>query len=317
MRLAGFLLVMFFCQGLSAQNYTEVDAFAQSVTFSQDYKDKAVELTENYTSELDKARAIFSWIAFNISYDERRYNSVVSSGGTSKVRIEANTQEELDLKIEEMIEGFIQDALKKQKGVCQDFAYLYKAMAKHIGMECEFVTGFGRFDPTQIGKEKIASNHAWNAIKIDDEWTLMDLTWSTGMGQSNDLGEGFFKVDPELFILSHFPDDDQWQLLDESLDAKAFSNQAFMFPAYLVYGVQNHSPNTRRIDKKGLFSIEMKLASDQFLVVIKGQNVQPDLFESRGDIHTLAIEKHRISGPIIIGIVDGRSVEPLMSFVVN
>ncbi len=317
MRFAGILICIFFCKGLTAQNFFELDAFARSVSFSQDYKEKAVELTENYNSELDKARSIFSWIAYHISYDEKRYQSTVSRGGSNKLRIEANTQEELDQKIEEMIEGFIKDALKKKKGVCQDFAYLYKAMAEHIGMECEFVTGFGRFDPSQIGREKVTSNHAWNAIKIDGVWTLMDLTWSTGMGQANHLEEGFFKVDPKLFILSHFPDDDQWQLLDEPVDAKAFSNQAFMFPAYLSFGVKNHTPNTREIDKKGVFSMELRLASDQFLVVIKGQNVQPDLFESSGDIHTLALDKHSISGPIIIGIVDGRHVEPLMSFVVK
>ena len=54
------------------------------------------------------------------------------------------------------------------------------------------------------------SNHAYSAIKLDNKWYLLDVTWGAGKIEDKKFikkyDEFYFCTDPELFILNHFPD---------------------------------------------------------------------------------------------------------------
>lgn len=72
---------------------------------------------------------------------------------------------------------------KSKKGVCRDFAALYKELCDRSGVPC--VVAFGRvrvpfyeaikdFFTFRLRK----SNHAWNVVKYNNAWHNMDPTWS-------------------------------------------------------------------------------------------------------------------------------------------
>ena len=103
--------------------------------------------------------------------------------------------------------------------VCEGYAGLFTALATKIGLESVVVGGHGKgfgFANLPPGGPIPAehSNHAWNAVKIDNgEWKLIDCCWGAG----NISGEGkpynksftpsFFTMSNESFGLRHFPTD--------------------------------------------------------------------------------------------------------------
>lgn len=71
-------------------------------------------------------------------------------------------------------------------------------------------------------------SHAWCASKIDGKWYLFDPTWGTGYMKSKDknylrnTNSSFFKIDPEIMLLSHMPFDYLWQFIDYPITNQEF-----------------------------------------------------------------------------------------------
>src|SRR5262249_35212157 len=80
----------------------------------------------------------------------------------------------------------------------------------------------------QPGQEIAKSNHAWNAVRIDGHWHLVDATWGAGsVGDKKFLKryrDYYFLTPPEQLIFSHFPDDVRWQLLEPPVTQAEFEH---------------------------------------------------------------------------------------------
>ena len=215
------LILILILPGLAiCQKYAEVDAHSQGVKLSKDYKQATRELISPYTDQESKVRAIFSWLANNLEYDNRQKKKITKKHKKGGQKIKAKSEEEFKAKLLEKEQEAMNRTLRKKKGVCQDFSWLFDAMCFEAGIESEFITGHGRTSPEQVGRIPKGLGHAWNAAKIDDEWHLFDVTWSTDMEKG---GNGFFMMAPTEFIKSHFPEEEKWQLLDEPMDIKTWA----------------------------------------------------------------------------------------------
>lgn len=103
--------------------------------------------------------------------------------------------------------------------VCSGYADLFTALASKVGLESVVVgghgKGFGFADmPPGAPIPSEASNHAWNAVKIDNgEWKLIDCCWGAGnvSGKGKPYEKSFkpsyFTMSNEEFGLEHFPTD--------------------------------------------------------------------------------------------------------------
>lgn len=303
---------------IQAQKYLAIDNHATSIQYTENYVSAAEQLVAPYGDDVSKARAIFTWIASHIEYDQKRFERIVDSGRREKVEFSASSPEEMEQKRHEMVETFIQSTLKDKKGICQDYAYLFKAMCESVGLEAEFVVGFGRFSPSNIGIVHKKGNHAWNAVKLNGKWELVDVTWSTGMGMDENFGDGFFMVDPEVFIMSHYPDDNKWQLMESVIDPETFSMLPFMHSYYLKYNVAATQPVGGKVSKNDVFKIQIQLQDDQRLVILKSGKVARYEFASEEDNwYALDLSKTRLLGLMSVGIVAGQRIEPLLTFKVS
>lgn len=72
----------------------------------------------------------------------------------------------------------------RRSGVCRDFAALFKELCDRSNIPC--VVALGRVKVSFVEtiydfvKWKLhTSNHAWNIVKFNNSWHLMDPTWST------------------------------------------------------------------------------------------------------------------------------------------
>ena len=151
-------------------------------------------VTAKYRNELAMCLAFYRWCAMNISYSWEWF---------------------LDRSRAPSDFGEPQCTLRVRSAVCEGYARLFQALCNEGGILCEKISGYGRSDS---GFQR----HAWNQVMIEDEWYLVDVCWGAGyIDHSLPGGPGFvrrfapcwFDIDPEVCILSHFPNTPEHSLL--------------------------------------------------------------------------------------------------------
>lgn len=166
-------------------------------------------ISASFTTEDDKARAAFVWVAKNIRYDaEDPYNIVYFRDAGEVVR----------------------EALAKRVGVCMHYAELYSAVANQAGVTTYVVPGYTK----QRDGAVAAVGHAWCASRIAGRWYLLDPTWSAGYVVEDAyvprFSNEFFRSPPAGFIRSHMPFDPLWQLLPAPRTAQQFQKGTAPLP---------------------------------------------------------------------------------------
>lgn len=99
----------------------------------------------------------------------------------------------------------IYSVLVKHASVCQGYAKSIQYLCNEIGMECILVQG----------KVNTGETHAWNCVKIDGMYYLLDATWGDASYRAKDETKDFDKPDINYDFLnvtnaeladSHIPD---------------------------------------------------------------------------------------------------------------
>lgn len=176
--------------------YEAIDAYVKTLEFKKDdgIQQMAEKITAKSNTDKEKVRAIFGWIAHNIEYDVKSF----MSGRIPK-------SEPMDV-------------VRLGRGVCQGYANLFEALSESVGIETYVVSGYSKGYGYADRKKLENSDHAWNAVKVDDNWYLLDPTW--GAGHLNERGkyvssmqEKYFLAKPAFFITEHLPEDPAFQML--------------------------------------------------------------------------------------------------------
>jgi Skp family chaperone for outer membrane proteins len=254
-------LLLFLSLGFSAnaQDYAKVDNIVKAYPKSFSSPDKLAEqISKDFTRDDEKARAIFTWIATNIKYDYAAYGV-----NERPVAYTFRTEEEKIAKEKAMKQELAQKTLKSKKGVCQGYSTLYKVVAEKGGLECEIIPGTSKSHPSHISKGPGARDHAWNAVKIGNEWKLLDATFGAGTvtGAKPEFvfkfNDKYFFSDPDTFFLNHFPDDKKWLLTDK--DEKDFANLPLYYGDYIMKGYDFVAPTAGVFKAVPSGSIEFKV----------------------------------------------------------
>ena len=77
------------------------------------------------------------------------------------------------------------------KALCAGYSYAYQFLCEQIGLDCNYVAGTTN-----------AGSHAWNKVKIDGQWFLVDSTWDgsfTSASNPNNFGHAYFLLNDEEF----------------------------------------------------------------------------------------------------------------------
>lgn len=301
-----------------AQDYSGIDAAARNYPFTTDYQRAASELTREYADDRSKLRAIFSWIVHNINYDTEPLEIFRQTGKRGSTKFQVRSQEELDQQMRAWEISRIQTALKERKGVCMDYSFLLKHMCEAVGIEALYLSGFGRFSPQTIGKVHSKPNHAWNAVKLEDAWHLLDATWSTGMAVQQHLVQGYFLVTPDIFIHTHHPDSAQWQLLENPLSAVAFADLAFMQRGFLEHNGVDFQPRGAYISNESTTRFWITFSDEPAgrLMIMEGE--KPILAEvKKGDNGYFITYKPERPVPRMVSIsvlLETGRIEPLVTY---
>lgn len=204
-----------------SEDYKEIDTHALNTPMSkmESIESLASYLIEPAKNDREKARAIYRWVTENIDYD-----------------------------VQGLLKGDYGDTspkgvLKSGKSVCSGYSGLFEGLADAAGLEVVTINGYAKgynYTPGMVFSGP--TNHAWNAIKIDGSWYLLDSTWGAGYVDGRRFvrryDDHYFLTPPEEFIYGHLPDDPKWQLLDDPVSKEKFEDLAYLKSGFFDLGME-------------------------------------------------------------------------------
>ncbi len=218
-------------------SFNHIDAFVENVSATTP-DSLAYKITAPFTNELQKVRAIFSWITFHIGYNTAIYQkSKTWKGPTSQpdptdtMTVWKSGDEMTAIRV-----------LHRKATVCEGYAKLFKILCDYAGLQSKIIFGYS---PPVTGKTRFGSNHTWNAVFIDSTWHLLDATWASGyINYQNQfvrqLDERYFLTPPQQFINDHYPEDLRWALLPNVPTITEFAASPFRYRCFDKYSIRGN-----------------------------------------------------------------------------
>jgi hypothetical protein len=176
-------------------------------------------------TDVEKARAIARWINANVSYD--------FEGESLAQELQPSSNADA--------------VFAKRRALSLGYANLFTRMMRSIGIETVTIQGWKKGFGYTPGDSTTLKRHAWNAFKTrSGAWMLLDVSVRREVENGDGVyktsyADGFFCIQPEHLIYSHFPDDAKWQLLDKPLSKAEFQRAAQYFGAFYGFPVTLHS----------------------------------------------------------------------------
>ncbi|MEG1254771.1 transglutaminase domain-containing protein [Clostridium sp.] len=140
-----------YLQGLIFYNGVTIE---DGVRSNEVIDNAAISITNGYSSDYDKAKAIYKWIGSTITYDDNKAEEVMLN------------------KIPTGITSGAINTFNTGSGVCFDYACLYVAMCRANDIPVRLIVGEGFNGMSWI-------SHSWNEVYISekDEWINVDPTF--------------------------------------------------------------------------------------------------------------------------------------------
>lgn len=232
-----------------SQNFEKVDIIVLEYPRFTKVEDLATKIADDFTSDENKARAAFFWIAKNIRYNLKEfYNPKQRS-----YNFRYSTEEERTQKLQALKDKIITKAFITKTGVCEEYAQIFKKVCDLLGIEAEVIKGNARTNPKEIGKPKRGTNHAWNAVKLNGKWIILDATWAAGYEMNGkwirNFENYFYNIPKNKIFKTHLPEDSTWVLRFGRISLQEFYNQPIYGKTFLSSKAELISP------KKGILKV--------------------------------------------------------------
>ena len=268
--LFGFtLLFSFTVNTIFAQekNYTATDEFVKSLGSLDNLNVATIAdtITRNFPDKKNKARAIFYWIANNISIDPK----------ATKANDKKNIEPE--------------NVVHLRKTTALGFSLLVQEMCSLANIRCLSVDGYLKYKAEEINNKADEINHSWNVVQLGqspEQWYYIDAARASGFTDAKmstftkQFTAEYFFADRILFNLDHYPDNDAWQLGGGPKSIKEFYALPVICNAAYKFGLQKPQPQnghikTRaRIDTKFSFTYNSPLSIKNIFLLIGEEKKQ-------------------------------------------
>jgi len=258
-----FLFLFFSITGFS-QDFTLVDATVKSYPMYTSPERLATKIIQDFNDDASKVRAAFKWLTNNIQYNleeyhhpkivhQIEYSTYQYSSEKERLRKASAMKERIQKRANDKI---VRDAFLTRKGVCEEYVQSFKKLADLLGIESEIIRGNVRNSINQIGKVPLGTNHAWNALKINGRWAIIDVTWASGYSLNNkwiqSFNDYYFDMDSRKIGFTHYPSEERWQKILNSGAIVDFYNQPIFIETLLEKNIELLTP------KKGVVTVKKK-----------------------------------------------------------
>jgi hypothetical protein len=245
------LVLLFVCRPVFAQitkadYYNKIDNTMFLLSKNKELRFDSIvsNVLRLYPKNEDKVRAYYTWVALNIAYDTERLKALKENKGFMR----KDSSQEADL------------VFTRKKAVCEGFSKLMVKFCEASNIPCKMVVGYTKMPEGEVIKDIL---HAWNAVKIDSAWKLLDVTWSNGYVGFQGLyykhfSDKYFIEGTSGFYKDHLPLDPQWQLSKAPISKnyflktdtlnKHFVNHIFNFNDSISYYMKQNKDNQAWLD---------------------------------------------------------------------
>ena len=189
-----------------------------------DYTELASQITAGCTDSYQCMRAIYEWVCENIDYD-------------------------LSLSIHQA-----DSCLMMRKGVCQAYCELFYQIAKVVDIRVELINGYSK-DVNGVVQQ---DGHTWLfAYTQEERGILLDPTWGAGRIEEGEFVKNnncwtWFNVEPEWMLLTHYPNLEVYQLIDQPITMEDFRDLPVPNPLWREYGLNLKEVINRQRDHQTL-----------------------------------------------------------------
>ena len=261
MRILILLLSILWLTPAWAYSDTLLDNRAKNAPAFETESELVAFLTQDLTDEKSKARVLAAWMVYQMERDGYRRKELIKYSRQNR----------------SAPEPIPNDPFKTRIGTSQDFANLFADLCRTAGLETQVISGYAgeniqtfRYQKPLFQAAEVFLNYwtgenyplqryqaAWNAVKIDDQWELIDTYWmianqnlftaknissNTAMKRllekrtqrlpsrqqlsvGKHINNNYFCAKPIFFIKTHFPLDSRWQLLPTPWTWSTFTSQ--------------------------------------------------------------------------------------------
>jgi hypothetical protein len=227
---------------IAQQDFSQIDRIAKNLNYSgTSISELANLLAQNTATEAEKARIIYAWLTQHITYDVPAFLDAVNNDKYPDVSPEK--------------------VLRDRRTICSGYSNLYQALAEAMNLESVIVIGYAKGATPDLERFQNV-NHAWNAVKIDGGWYLLDATWGAGTVNNAQFQANYqpyyFATAPVEFINNHFPQDSGWQLLSQTYTRTEFDNLPSIASRFYDLGLDLVSHNKHLISAQNRVDIVLK-----------------------------------------------------------
>ena len=197
-------------------------------------------ITRKFPEKKDKARAIFYWIANNISWDLKA--------------MKANENKKNDPVL----------VVQYRKATPLGYSLLVQEMCSLENIRCLSVDGYIKNFPEDINNKPDEINHSWNVVQLGqspEQWFYIDAAKASGYADkkmsvfTKYFTSEYFFAERALFNLDHYPNNGAWQLGGGPKNIKDFYGLPVISNAAYEYGLQKPLPGAGYIKTKTKNSI--------------------------------------------------------------
>ena len=164
-------------------------------------------------------------------------------------------------------------AFETRASVCAGYSKLFALLGSYTGDEIVYVVGVSR----DINGEVQGVGHAWNAVKIEGAWYLVDVTWNAGYYENGQFKKvyrtDYLFTPPQYFNVSHFPDNPEWQLVPEPISRGEWMRRPMISPAFYAKGLSLISPTRSQSSVDVSDTFEVILGNAKKLSILA--NIEP------------------------------------------
>lgn len=313
-----FLLFFVSIHIFSQSKLKGVDNIVKSYRDFPSVESLAKQIDNDFNSDIEKARAAYTWITTNLSYNSRNPFMIYDT----KIYI-VSDEEDYKRRLRKEDEKTALKAFETKNAVCKGYAYLFRKLCDLMEIENKVVLGYIKSSSYEIGYVPDQKNHAWNAIKVDGIWKFIDATQGSGYSYKGvwqpKFNGAYFDIKKEIIRNTHFPQESFWREYTGQKPLKEFSNLPVFSKAYFNSDFQVVSPSSGQIATQKRKLIELKLKGISFNTKIHYKFGDYDRLRKADVIYDnsvfrILIKSPKESSPLKI-FLDGQEAVSYMVFV--
>lgn len=301
------ILFLFFSLSAFSQNFEKVDSIVSKYARFSKVEDLANQIEKDFSSDANKSRAAFFWLTKNIRYNLREFYNPSKRNYSFRY----SSEEEKIEKLQAFKDDLVVETFKNKIGVCEEYAQSFKKICDLLAIESEVIKGNVRNTADEIGQISNTTNHAWNAVKIDEKWIILDATWAAGSETNGkwirNFDDYFYDIPTHKIFKTHYPEDKIWVIRFGRMSENEFYNQPIYSNTFLRLKANLISPQTGIINLKSSEDIVLKFNNlDPKLLIfytLKGmKSSQKPITTLEKNTTTLTIKNPKINTDLVLFI---------------